>query len=238
MNENKSSGKHYISRFFYLIHFFYINKDKIFVTNDYFINKSNKSDYAIPIYFKYIDSSNRSKTLNRFVKLNILRLYKKSNAINEYKLLEHFQKIDSFIEYLKEVKKQLESKSAVRIAKKETIINMLKIIIYVLNKFNNGQKAYSILIDELKDLNINNLKYYIGFLNIAQALDDFNNHHLTIFKTKLNNYQKDSALILDKNSQLKKKSNETYMMSFMVNLPIRSELDRQTEIIEDIFVVE
>jgi hypothetical protein len=238
MNENKSSGKHYISRFFYLIHFFYVNKDKIFVTNDYFINKSNKSEYAIPIYFKHIDSSNRSKTLNRFVKLNILRLYKKSNAINEYKLLEHFQKIDSFIEYLKEVKKQLESKSAVRIAKKETIINMLKIIIYVLNKFNNGQKAYSILIDELKDLNINNLKYYIGFLNIAQALDDFNNHHLTIFKTKLNNYQKDSALMLDKNSQLKKKSNGTYMMSFMVNLPIRSEHNRQTEIIEDIFVVE
>jgi hypothetical protein len=238
MNENKSSGKHYISRFFYLIHFFYVNKDKIFVTNDYFINKSNKSEYAIPIYFKHIDSSNRSKTLNRFVKLNILRLYKKSNAINEYKLLEHFQKIDSFIEYLKEVKKQLESKSAVRIAKKETIINMLKIILHVLDKLNKGQKVYKILIDELKDLNINNLKYYIGFLNIAQALDDFNNHHLTIFKTKLNNYQKDSALMLDKNSQLKKNSNETYMMRFMVNLPNRSEHDGQTEIIEDIFVVE
>lgn len=238
MNENKSSGKHYISRFFYLIHFFYVNKDKIFVTNDYFINKSNKSDYAIPIYFKHIDSSNRSKTLNRFVKLNILMLYKKSNAINEYKLLEHFQKIDSFIEYLKEVKKQLESKSAVRIAKKETIINMLKIILHVLDKLNKGQKVYKILIDELKDLNINNLKYYIGFLNITQALDDFNNHHLTIFKTKLNNYQKDSALLLDKNSQIKKNSNGTYMMSFMVNLPNRSEHNRQTEIIEDIFVVE
>jgi len=139
---------------------------------------------------------------------------------------------------LKEVKKQLELKSTVRIAKKATIINMLKIILYVLDKFNRGQKVYSILIDELKCLNINNLRYYIGFLNIAQALDDLNNHHITIFKTKLNNYQKDAALLLDKNSQLKKKSDETYMMSFMVNLPNRSEHDKQTEIIDDIFVLE
>ena len=238
MDKNKSSGKYYISRFFYLIHFFYVNKNKIFVTNDYFINKSNKSDYAIPIYFKHIDSSNRSKTLNRFVKLNILSLHKKSNAINEYKLLEHLQKFDSFIEYLKEVKKQLELKSTVRIAKKDTIINMLKIILYVLDKFNRGQKVYSILIDELKCLNINNLRYYIGFLNIAQALDDFNNHHITIFKTKLNNYQKDAALLLDKDSQLKKKPDKTYMMSFMVSLPNRPKHDKQTEIIDDIFVVE